>query len=61
LGSKAERDGFEPKRRAVVATTGRAVSNGSSDLGGIPKTAASASRKLNYSKDRYLRKSVGKI
>jgi hypothetical protein len=45
----------------VVATTGRAVSNGSSDLGGIPKTAASASRKLNYSKDRYLRKSVGKI
>ena len=45
---------------AVVASTGGAVSGGWSGLGGIPKTAASVFRRPNYSKDRHLRKSVGK-
>jgi len=58
--TQCERMNRRPKR-LVVATTGGAVSSSSSGLGGIARTAVSVFRRLNYSKDRYLRKSVGKI
>jgi len=45
----------QPSDQAVVATTGRAVSSGSSGSGGIPKTAASPFSRRNYSNNKDLR------